>query len=126
MEEKLRASEILLNTTGRMAKVGGWEVDAETLDVRWTDEVYRIHEVPLDYKPLLTRRSISFIRKTAKYCQKQSGKRLTTAHHTILSYVFVSAKGKRLWTHTICQPKIVDGRVVSLNGAFQDITTGRT
>jgi PAS domain S-box-containing protein len=52
-EESLRQSKALLDATGRMARVGGWELDAETLKVTWTEETHRIHEVPLDYKPPL-------------------------------------------------------------------------
>jgi GAF domain-containing protein len=46
-EAALRASEALLNTTGEIARIGGWELDAATLAVRWTDQVYAIHEVPV-------------------------------------------------------------------------------
>jgi len=33
-----------------------------------------------------------------------------------------TAKGKRLWTHNLCTPKVVDGKTVRLVGIFQDIT----
>lgn len=36
-----------------MAKAGGWELDPETQQVSWTEETYRIHEVPLNQKPAL-------------------------------------------------------------------------
>jgi GAF domain-containing protein len=35
----------LLNRTGALARVGGWEFDVQTGDIAWTDEVYRIHEI---------------------------------------------------------------------------------
>ena len=35
---------------------------------------------------------------------------------------FTTAKGKPLWTHIICQPKIVNDKTVKLYGSFQDIT----
>lgn len=47
MKTALRASEALLNTTGEIARSGGWELDAATLAVRWTDQVYAIHKVPV-------------------------------------------------------------------------------
>ncbi len=37
--------------TEKIGKVGGWEFDTETLEQTWTDEVYRIHEVDLSFKP---------------------------------------------------------------------------
>ena len=57
VEEQLRKSEALLTETGKMAKVGGWEIDAETLEVSWTEEIYRIHEIP----PSMIMSMMSFI-----------------------------------------------------------------
>jgi len=48
VEESLARSQELVKQAGQMAKVGGWEVDAKTLEVTWTEETYRIHELPLD------------------------------------------------------------------------------
>ena len=36
-QEALRESERLLHEMGRMAKIGGWEVDTRTFDVTWTE-----------------------------------------------------------------------------------------
>jgi|GEM_PF-2217864 len=41
----LQASETLLQVTGRMAKIGGWELDIETKQLIWTDEVHHIHDL---------------------------------------------------------------------------------
>lgn len=35
----------LLNQTGRIAKIGGWELDILSGDLTWTDETFRILEV---------------------------------------------------------------------------------
>ncbi|MCQ4159714.1 EAL domain-containing protein [Roseomonas sp. GC11] len=37
----------LLQQTERLALLGGWEVDPESSQILWSDEVYRIHERPL-------------------------------------------------------------------------------
>lgn len=52
-EAALRKSKALLSDAGRMAKVGGWELDPEANKISWTEESYRIHEVPLDHDPAL-------------------------------------------------------------------------
>ena len=49
-QAELEEKEQLLRSTGRIARIGGWEVDADSLEVSWTEETYRIHEIPLDYK----------------------------------------------------------------------------
>ena len=45
--QALRRSEEVLRETGRLARVGGWEVNLETLQPVWTEETYRIHEIPV-------------------------------------------------------------------------------
>ncbi|MCK5057620.1 MAG: PAS domain S-box protein, partial [Candidatus Aminicenantes bacterium] len=121
-EEALRKSEALLTETGRMAKVGGWEVDTKTFEVSWTEEIYRIHEVPLGHKPLL--------QEVINYFHPDDRPKLETAIQKALEHGepydmeirFITAKGKHLWTHAICKPIIVDGKTVKLTGTFQDIT----
>jgi len=121
-EEALRKSEALLTETGRMAKVGGWEVDAKTLEVSWTEETYRIHEVPLSYKPPLEE-AINFYHSDDRpKLEKAIQKALEHGEPYDMEIRFITAKGKHLWTHSICNPVIVDGKTVKLTGAFQDIT----
>jgi signal transduction histidine kinase len=121
-EEALRSREALLNAAGRMAHVGGWEMDAETLKIRWTEETYRIHEIPIGKEPSL-QKVISFIHPNDQ-------KRLSTAIQNALQHGaayhmelrLITARGNHRWMRTICQPQIVDGKPARLLGALQDIT----
>jgi len=122
VDEALRKSDALLIETGRMAKMGGWEVDAKTLEVIWTEEIYRIHEVPLDQKPPL-QEAINFYHPDDRpKLETAIQKALEHGEPYDLEIRFITAKGKHLWTHTICKPIIVDGNTVKLTGTFQDIT----
>ena len=47
-EEEIKIRDELLHLTGEMAKVGGWEFDAITLQGTWTEEVARIHDLDPD------------------------------------------------------------------------------
>ena len=44
-EQNLIHTKELLNETGKMAKVGGWEIDFLGNTLAWTDETFRIHEI---------------------------------------------------------------------------------
>jgi len=121
-EEALRESEAFLNATGRMARVGGWEVDAITKEVRWTQETYQIHEVPLDHKPLLDEAINFFHPEDRPKLARAIRRALKHGEPYDMEIRFITAKGKHLWTHTICKPHIVDGKTVRLTGTFQDIT----
>lgn len=48
-----KRNEFLLEETGFMAKVGGWELILGQPHLTWAKEVCLIHEMPLDYKPRL-------------------------------------------------------------------------
>jgi len=121
-EESLRESEAFLSATGQMAKVGGWEIDVITKEVRWTEETYHIHEVPLDYKPSLDE-AINFFHpedrpKLASAIQRA----LEHGEPYDMEIRFITSKGRHLLTHTICMPHMKDGKTVKLTGTFQDIT----
>ena len=124
-ESALKEREALLNATGMMAKVGGWELDAETLEVSWTEQTHQIHEVPLDYKPPLVE-AINFFHPDDR---KQLSDAINLAREQGEPYDmeirFNSAKGNQLWVRTKCIPEIVNGKVVKLKGIFQDITERR-
>jgi len=122
IRKSLKRSESLLDVMGRIAKVGGWELDASTLELRWTKETYRIHEVPLDYVPSLEE-AVNFYHPEDRPRLEQAIQRaLEHGEPFDMEIRFITAKGKHLWIHMTCKPQIVDGKTVKLSGAFQDIT----
>lgn len=122
LQKKLQENKAFLESTNRMAKVGGWELDANTMELDWTDETYRIHEVPFDYKPPL-QKAINFFHPADRGRLEKAIKRsLDHGESYDLELRFITAKGNHLWTRTTCQPKVVDGQIVRLKGTFQDIT----
>ncbi|GAB5409980.1 MAG: hypothetical protein BalsKO_23450 [Balneolaceae bacterium] len=46
----------------QVAKIGAWEVDLKTMRAYWSDEVYRIHEVP-NGEPIKVEEGINFYRE---------------------------------------------------------------
>ena len=121
-EQKLLASEAIQKETGHMAKVGGWSLDPKTQEVNWTDETYRIHELPVGSKPLLEEAINFFHPDDRSKLETAISRALDLGEPYDMEIRFITAKGKHLWTHTICKPVIVDGEIVKLNGVFQDIT----
>ena len=124
-EEALKKSKALLNATGRMASVGGWELDAETLEVTWTEETYRIHEIPLYQKPPLQQAINFFHPEDRPKLERAIQSALHHAEPYDMEIRFITAKGNHLWARTKCEPETVDGNVIKLKGTFQDITKRR-
>ncbi|MCP4195879.1 MAG: response regulator, partial [Proteobacteria bacterium] len=122
IEDTLHQSRDILNATGKMARVGGWELDAETLEMTWTEQTYRIHEVPLDHKPLL-QKAINFYHPEDRDMLSHAIQRaLENGEPYDMEIRFITAKGRHLWTRSICEPVLAGGKVTRLKGTFQDIT----
>jgi len=121
-EEALRESRSLLRETQKMAKVGGWELDLETNEQVWTEEVYHIHEVDLDYKPDLEG-GVSFYAPEHRTIIEQAMQRAAeTGEPWDLELQFITAKGNHLWVRAIGKAHLKDGKAIKLSGTFQDIT----
>jgi PAS domain S-box-containing protein len=121
-EEILRRSETLLNETGRMANVGGWEFDTETREQVWTREVYRIHEVDPDYRPTVEK-GIEFYAPESRPVIENAVRRAVDYGESFdLKLQFVTAKGNRRWVHCMGSAERVRGKTVKVSGTFQDIT----
>ncbi|RII27442.1 MAG: hypothetical protein CXR30_15115 [Geobacter sp.] len=121
-EKTLRESEDLLNTMGRTAKVGGWDLNPVTGEGHWTEETARIHDLDPFLKPD-KEMGIAFYQGESR-TRIEAAIREATEHGTPydLELELISATGKHKWVRTIGHPVIEDGRVVKLRGSFQDIT----
>ena len=118
--QNFKKSKALLDAAGRMARVGGWELDANTLEVTWTEETYHIHEVPVGRQPDLQTAINFFHPNDRKRLKRAIEAALEHGEPYDMEIRFITAKGNLLWTRTQCEPKMTNGRVVSLKGTFQD------
>ena len=121
-EEDLKKSKAILDATGRMAKVGGWELIVDSMEVSWTDEIYRIHEIPIGSRPALQEAINYFHPEDRPQLEKAIKRALDYGKPYDMELRFITAKGNDLWTRTICKPEILGGKTVRLKGTFQDIT----
>jgi signal transduction histidine kinase/ActR/RegA family two-component response regulator len=123
--DALRRHKELLDHTGRLAGVGGWEYHVATRELNWTDETFRLHDLEPGDMPGVEH-AVSFyppeVRQTITEAVRQA---IENGVGYDLELPLDTAKGRRIWVRTIGQPQIEDGRVVRLSGALQDITDHR-
>lgn len=126
--EQRRAEDAALETatflaeTGRIARVGGWKLDAETRNVTWSEEIFRLYDLPVSDEPPLDA-AMEFIHpKDRARLEKAIDRALSDAEPYDLQLRLTTATGRQIWTRSICTPVERDGRVVELVGAFQDIS----
>ncbi|MDI1483321.1 PAS domain-containing protein [Polyangium sp. y55x31] len=118
VDEWKRRRELLqkMQATGR---VGGWDVDLATSTQYWTDETYRIHELPVGFDPnvdasFYTPEHQMIIAAAFEDCVRE-GKPYD------LQLQIITAKGRRIWVRTSGMPIMENGKVTRVIGAFQDI-----
>ncbi|MGO9379461.1 MAG: CHASE3 domain-containing protein [Dissulfurispiraceae bacterium] len=118
-EDELRKRQNLLNEMGRIAKLGGWEFNMETLELQWTEEVYHIHEVDLSYKPTVSE-AIDFYAPNSRPVIAQAVQRsIEYGEPWDLSLEIVTAKGNHRWVQAIGN---ADREHKIVKGTFQDIS----
>jgi PAS domain S-box-containing protein len=121
-DEALRASQALLLSTGRVAGVGGWELDLADDTVTWSDETRRIHEVGDSYRPTVET-GLSFYAEPAQpaiLAALQQARQHGTPWD--LELEFVTARGRALWVRTMGEVEFEQGEPARIVGAIQDIS----
>jgi PAS domain S-box-containing protein len=126
IDQALRDTEALLDQTQALTKVGGWAYDVAANRVIWTDEVYRIHELPRDYDPNSAERDIEFYAPVDR-ARIAEAFRLSfeEGRPYDLELRLITAKGREIWVRSVGQPQVEDGHVAHVYGTIADITEQR-
>ncbi len=120
---RLRYSEELLNETGDMARVGGWEVDLQQQTVYWTRTTRDIHEIDRDdYTPTLEEAIGFFPGESRKILEDAIDRAIQKGEHYDLELELITAKGNHLYVRAIGRSTFQENRCTRLHGTFQDIT----
>jgi PAS domain S-box-containing protein len=119
--EELEKKESLLRQAGKLARIGAWELDLETMTPYWSPTTYEIHEVEQGLIPDLT--------EAINFYAPQARPTITAAIDSAikkgipydLKLPFITAKGNHIWVRAIGKPEIKKGKTIRLYGVFQDI-----
>jgi len=122
-EQELRERKALLNEVGKIAKIGGWEMDLITREAKWTQGTYDIAELepgqpipgPDEHVEWYLPEHRSMVHQAMRALERDDQPldfeaRLNTA------------KGNIKWCRAQGRAERVDGKAVRLYGTFQDIT----
>lgn len=124
--ESLARNEKLLNLAQEASHLGGWDIDVATGRIRWTREVYRIHEVGPDHDPNDLQRNLAFY-------LPEDRERLALAVSAAcargepweLESRLRTATGRQIWVRTQGRAERSEGRVARVFGYIMDITERR-
>ncbi len=126
-ESKLAEQEILqtqsaLKETQRIAKIGGWEYEVDTMELTWAEEVYAIHDYEGNDPPDLER--------ALKFYDKESYEKIGNLFYQTLKdpkpfdieLELFTPKGNRKDVRVKGEARHTGGYVHKIVGIFQDIT----
>ena len=122
-EAQIRTQTELLNLTGAMAKVGGWEFDAQTLQGSWTDEVAHIHDLD-PTKCIDAVQSMSFYSEASRSLIAQAiQEAIELGRPYDLESELISAMGQRKTIRIIGRPvRDAEERITHVRGIIMDIS----
>jgi PAS domain S-box-containing protein len=120
-ERELARNREFLRQTQQVADIGGWEVDLETETLRWTDEVYQIHDLSPAYEPTVAE-GIEFYHPEDRPDIREAFESLTTDGEPYdLELRIVTDDGETRWVRTWGEPLVEDGTIVGARGVIRDI-----
>ena len=122
LEKERQRQQDLLKTTGEMAKLGGWELNLSTNKVTWSDQVYRIHELPIGSEVDLDSAMNFYPEDVRPMVQNAINNSIANGQKWDLQVPFITAKNNNIWVRAVGYAEYQQGEPVMLRGAFQDIT----
>ena len=122
-DDALQKSAILLEQTGTLADVGGWELDLESKTLLWTEQTCRIHGLPITYKPQLDT-AINFYAPEARpVIQDALDRCIRNGRAWDLELPLTHADGSCIWVRAVGHlERNSHGEPQRVYGALQNVT----
>ena len=121
-QRKLSRTKQLLESTGALAKIGGWEVDLANMKLIWTSETFRIAGIDKAVEPALEEGINLFAPAARPVITAAVQAAIDTGTPYNLELPWIDRKGRQLWVITQGYAEMRDGKSVRLYGTIQDIT----
>jgi PAS domain S-box-containing protein len=112
----------LLAEAQRTAQMGGWEYSYSTLELTWTDEMFRIYEAtPEDFLVSWDSALAQFTPESRERFHDAWKRAESGDGHLDLEAEIVTLKNNRIWIRVIGHLERLDGRSVRAYGSMQNV-----
>ncbi|MCB1177616.1 MAG: PAS domain S-box protein, partial [Leptospiraceae bacterium] len=122
-EEEIKKNTFLIETAGRIAKLGGWEFNLKKMNIIWSEEVYNIYEIDKNIQPSLKIVYKGFSKKDYLKFKEKSQQALEKFSSFDGEFEITTASNKKRWVRIIGyfeKSQVIDSK--RLIGTIQDIT----
>jgi len=120
-----RRNEELLEASGELAHVGGWEVDVATRSVIWTRQTYRIHGVGDDHVPTLESSLDFFVGEARTRMREATERCMEQGEPFDLELPMRTARGRQITVRVRAKAEREGERVSRIYGVTHDVTRQR-
>ncbi len=120
--QALHRSEEVLRETGRLARVGGWEINSETLQPIWTEETYRIHEIPVGTSISMEDVINCYEESIRPILLDKFRRTLEKGESFYIEGALESNNRQKKWVRIIGKADVQHKQVMRVHGTIQDIT----
>ena len=122
-EQAHRRTREELDRTGRIAQVGGWEIDLITTEVTWSEEARRLVGLPSDCHPTLEEGIHQLFAPEAQRIIKGAiEKALAECGRFAVDLPMTRADGRPIWVRMTGSVECEEDKPVRMVGAVQDVT----
>jgi PAS domain S-box-containing protein len=124
IQEKLIASENLLNDAQKIAKIGSWEFNIITNDLIWSDELFQIFEIPKGvYEDLYSSYLSHFTPADREILNSKISESIANKLPYEITHKVLLPNNRFKWVYGTGVPVVSkDGDIIALRGVAQDIT----
>jgi PAS domain S-box-containing protein len=122
LQAQLRSTLQLLDRTGQIAGVGGWDIDLRTRAVRWSTQTYRIYQRPLDWQPAIEDGMHYYAPEAQPVIAERVDRAITHGEPFDVELPFITATGLHLRVRAVGDVEREGDQPVRLFGALQDVT----
>lgn len=112
----------IIDNTHKAALVGGWEINLTKQSPIWTEETYKIHDVPIGKKVTLEEAFEFYHVDDRPKLQAAFEKLMADGSPYDMEIRFVTAKNVHKWVRVIGQKETDDNGEITILGTIQDIT----
>ncbi len=120
-EQKLLKSKKLLDEAGRLASVGGWEIDLKANSLYWSATTFKIHEVEPGFVPDLETAINFYAPEAIPVISGCIDRAIKLGEPFDVELELITAKKNRLWIRAVGEAYRVNGEIVKIGGMFQNI-----
>ena len=120
--DSLRKNKEWLDETTRIAHVGGWAIDLVGNTLEWTEETFRIHELPFGGPPDVAKAIEFYHPEDRPQVAAVVQRAMESGENFDLTARIITAKKNLLWVRAIGHAVFCESQLVAVRGTVQDIT----